>query len=157
MPGNPNNSPTTDDDGALSGTLLPLNRNLDPGVLDLDSTFRVLSHPRRRYVVYALSIQPTWSLHSLAETIYTWEQDATHHPANSSGPDHIYTSLYHSQVPKLVDYDVIEFDTGTEQITRGSQAEHVMAILEAVSERLSIDYSLAGEDVTGAGENGGHE
>nr|WP_227379579.1 hypothetical protein [Haladaptatus halobius] len=42
----------------------------------------------------------------------------------------MYTPLYHAHVPKLVDLDVIEFDTDTETITPGPHAVQVLTVLE---------------------------
>lgn len=151
------NSLSGDDYGEVCSGTHPPEGRIDPAVLDLDSAFIALSHPRRRYVVYALSTQPTWSLHSLAETIDTLEQDATCRPSGSSRVDRIYTSLYHFQVPKLVEHNVIKFDTDTEQITRGPQADRVIAILEGASNRMSTARSLSHEAVAGSGEDASPE
>ncbi|WP_458191120.1 DUF7344 domain-containing protein [Haladaptatus sp. NG-WS-4] len=105
-------------------------------ILELQPVFEVISHPRRRYLVYTLAEKTEWSLDDLAIKLAAWETDTPETNIATLTRHEMYTSLYHSHVPKLVDLDVIEFDDETETITPGSHALQVLTALEGAGGSL---------------------
>jgi hypothetical protein len=105
-------------------------------VLDLQPVFEVIAHPRRRYLVYTLSEETEWSLDDLATKLAAWETDTSEENIATLTRQELYTSLYHSHIPKLVDLDVIEFDADTETITPGPHAVQVLTVLEGAGGSL---------------------
>lgn len=101
-----------------------------PQVLELDHVFEGLAHPHRRYLLYTLLEDTEWSLDELATKIAAWENGVSEGRPSEEEIEHIYVSLYHNHVPKLVDDDVIVFERETETITAGPNAEQVLAVLE---------------------------
>ena len=105
-------------------------------VLELQPVFEAISHPRRRYLVYTLAEETEWSLDDLAIKLAAWETDTVEANIATLTRQEMYTSLYHSHVPKLVDLDVIEFDDDAETVTPGPHAVQVLAALEGAGGSL---------------------
>ncbi|SIR63472.1 hypothetical protein SAMN05421858_3031 [Haladaptatus litoreus] len=105
-------------------------------VLELQPVFEAIAHPRRRYLVYTLAEETEWSLDDLATKLAAWETDTAEANIATLTRQEMYTSLYHSHVPKLVDLDVIEFDDSTETITPGPHTVQVLAALEGAGGSL---------------------
>ncbi|SIR92371.1 hypothetical protein SAMN05421858_4564 [Haladaptatus litoreus] len=105
-------------------------------VLELQPVFEAIAHPRRRYLVYTLAEATEWSLDDLATKLAAWETDTVETNIATLTRHEMYTSLYHSHVPKLVDLDVIEFDADTETITPGPHAVQVLTALEGAGGSL---------------------
>jgi hypothetical protein len=106
--------------------------DVDPAVLELESVFSVLSHARRRYLLYALTENPEWTLTDLATKLAAWEADIDESTVERRRRDRTYISLVHTHVPKLVDEGVVAFDEATETIAPGPHAEQVFVVLAGV-------------------------
>ncbi len=111
---------------------------IDPAVLELDHVFSVLSHPRRRYLMYALAENPEWTLTELATKLTAWETDVDEAAVGPHARDQTYVTLYHTHVPKLVDEGVVEFDSETETIARADHADQVFAVLAGAGSSLDF-------------------
>ena len=105
-------------------------------ILELQPVFEAIAHPRRRYLVYTLAEATEWSLEDLATKLAAWETDTAEANIATLTRQEMYTSLYHSHVPKLVDLDMIEFDADTETITPGPHAVQVLRALEGAGGSL---------------------
>jgi hypothetical protein len=141
---------------ASSATSAPFAERIDPTVLELDHVFSVLSHPRRRYLMYALAENPEWTLTELATKLVAWETEDQETTVDARHRDQMYVSLYHTHVPKLDSEGVVEFDRETETIARGEHAEQVFTVLAgaggsedfAQEQHASRDYESE-RDTTG--------
>lgn len=118
--------PTPSDSVVASDAAIP---GIDSSVLELDRAFSVLSHPRRRYLMYALAENPEWTLRELATKLAAWETDVDERDVDAQTRDRFYTSLYHTHVPKLVAQGVAEYDAETGTIARTNHAKQVFAVL----------------------------
>jgi len=103
---------------------------IESAILDMGHVFEVLDHPRRRYLLYALAANDSWTLRELATKLVAWEQGLDESAVHEEMRDRMYVSLYHAHVPKLVDERVIRFDEETETISRGDHATQVFDVLE---------------------------
>ncbi|WP_266082012.1 DUF7344 domain-containing protein [Haladaptatus caseinilyticus] len=113
-----------------------LDVDVSKSILELQPVFEAIAHPRRRYLVYTLAEETKWSLEDLATKLAAWETDTEEENIATLTREEMYTSLYHSHVPKLVDLDVIEFDATTETITPGPHAIQVLTALEGAGGSL---------------------
>lgn len=111
---------------------------IDPSVLGLDHVYSALSHPRRRYLMYALAENSEWTLNDLATKLVAWEEGIDEAAVEPHQRDQRYVSLYHTHVPKLVEEGVIEYDHDAETIARGNHAEQVFAVLAGAGSSLDI-------------------
>ena len=105
-------------------------------ILELQPVFEAIAHPRRRYLVYTLAEATEWSLEDLATKLAAWETDTAEANLATLTRQEMYTSLYHTHIPKLVDLAVIEFDAATETITPGPHAVQVLTVLEGAGGSL---------------------
>jgi DNA-binding transcriptional ArsR family regulator len=83
----------------------------------LDATLELLSNQRRRYVLYYLREQGSpVSVDELADRVTMWEGDP------STDRSKIRTDLYHSQLPRLDDAGVVDFDPEDEFVSLAAGA-----------------------------------
>lgn len=131
-----------DEEESLAEDSRPATRNaaarIDPSVLELEHVFSALSHPRRRYLMYALAENPEWTLDDLATKLVAWEEGIDEAAVESNQCDQMYVSLYHTHVPKLVDEGVITYDSEAETIARAGHAEQVFAVLAGAGGSLDL-------------------
>lgn len=128
--------------------------SIDPAVLELDHVFAVLSHPRRRYLMYALATNPSWTLSELSTKLVAWEENVEEAAVDPHRREQMYISLYHTHVPKLEDAGVVEFEPRSETIARGNNATQVFAVLagaggsldDAQEEHAGRTYSSDSEE-----------
>lgn len=107
-------------------------------ILELDFVFEALAHSRRRYLLHSLHSERELTLQDVARQLVAWEQDIPKSTVRDYERDQVYSSLYHTHVPKLIDLDVIEFKEGDEEIiVPAANAVQVLAALEGVG--ASID------------------
>lgn len=100
-----------------------------PSVLEMDHVFEVLSHPRRRYLLYTLGTNGKRPLWELARHIAAWEDDVPEGAVSEDAVERVYVSLYHNHVPKLAGQGVIAFSEAEETIQPGGNADDVMNVL----------------------------
>lgn len=116
----------------------------------MDHVFGVLNHPRRRYVLYALSSGNECTLGELALRIAAWERDVEEHDVDDEKRDHVSLSLYHAHVPMLEDEGVVEYDRSEETLRLGTHAEQALAVLESASGAADVSQRAHAEaDVDG--------
>lgn len=113
--------------------------SIPPGVLELDTVYETLGHPRRRYLCYTLLEDREWTLREVARKVAAWEHDVSEDEVPNRESERAHVSLYHAHVPKLVDEGVVEFDATTETIRAGENAEQVLAALEGVGASVDAD------------------
>ena len=106
-------------------------------ILELESVFEALAHPRRRYLVYSLLSSTEWTLRELATKLVAWERDIAEEAVIDHDRDEMTASLYHTHVPKLVDHGIVEFSNGEEDvIVAADNAVQVLAALEGIGASL---------------------
>jgi hypothetical protein len=113
-----------------------------PAVLELDHVYDALAHPRRRYLLYTLKSETAWTLAELAEKVAAFERDLPDEAVPSDVRSQVYTSLYHTHVPKLVDLDVVTFDPESETLHRAAHAEQVLAALDGMGAALDATQEV---------------
>ena len=100
-------------------------------ILEMDCVFEALAHSRRRYLCYSLLSSRRWTLTELATKLVAWERNIAEEDVTEFNRDHMYVSLFHAHVPKLVELDIVEYEIGLEEIIIAStNAPQVLAVLE---------------------------
>lgn len=117
-------------------------------VLKLDYVYDALAHPRRRYLCYTLLVGAEWSLTDLSTKIAAWGSDVPEHAVTDEQRKRVYVSLYHAQVPRLVETGVVTFDEANETLSAGENAPEVLTALRSVGTVLDADQEehATGED-----------
>lgn len=91
-----------------------------------DTAFDALADDHRRNLLVALREENP--------------QDAAVHGSTDGDPGslktarRVETTMYHTHLPKLVDYGYIEWDTGTGEIVKGPQFEELQPLLDCLDE-----------------------
>lgn len=115
---------------------------IDPDILASGDIFEVLAHPRRRYLLYALSLDDQWTLSDLATTLAAWEQDTEEAVVDDRTRKRMYVSLIHSHIPELKKSEVIHFNEREKTIRPGAHTEDLLAILKGVCTRLDQRHEI---------------
>lgn len=100
--------------------------------LELDTLLESLEHPRRRYLLYALSERSSLTLSELAAMIASWEAGIPPEDVDERDRDRAFIALYHAHVPKLEREGVVDFDGVTEVVTLGPNGPQVLNALDAI-------------------------
>lgn len=88
----------------------------DGGHPFLTRVFSSLSTQRRRYVLYQLQDTPYMQVDDLAVQIAAWEQDIPVDEVTADQCKRVQTDLVHSHLPKLDDYDIVDYDARSEAV-----------------------------------------
>ncbi|WP_224448645.1 DUF7344 domain-containing protein [Haloprofundus salilacus] len=107
-------------------------------ILEMDFVFDALAHPRRRYILYSLLSKSRWSLTELATKLVAWEHGIPEEDISNFDRNEMYTSLYHSHIPKLMELDIVEFNDGEveETIVADFNAIQVLSVLQGAGASL---------------------
>lgn len=112
----------------------------DEAELDRDRVFSLLKNPRRRAVLRQLGETPTATLGDLADRIAADENDTTPEQLSSSERKRVYISLYQNHLPKLAEFDVIDYDQSRGDVRRRQRADCLRQYLD----RLDRDTDTSG-------------
>ena len=118
-----------DDDGSTD-------RGEEPGDLapDLDEFYQLLGSASRRRVLYYLQEHPEITLEELSDVVAGWkavEEDAVVGPRER---DRIRISLHHTDVPRLAESDVVEYDRESREVALKQLPEPLSRILRGSRE-----------------------
>jgi hypothetical protein len=94
----------------------------------LTAVFEALSHPHRRHILLALTDD------SSAAVI----QDPFDIVITDVDPDILVIQLYHNHLPKLDDFGFIDWDQGSETVTRGDRFGDIEPLLELLNQHKEI-------------------
>ncbi len=113
----------------------------DAPPLSQDNVFDALSSKRSRYVLVALrEADDPLNLRELVDTVAAWETDKPIDLVSEEHCKRVFTSLRHSQLPKLAMMGLVEYDDEESVVSRGPYAEQTDAYLDiAASRDESID------------------
>lgn len=101
------------------------------GVLQKDRLFKVLSNPRRRYVLQYLSgSEDEVDLGDLTDAVAAWEMDTDPERLTQEQRKHIYISLYHTHLPLLDSAGLVDLNRENEVVTLPDQRPDASAALE---------------------------
>lgn len=98
--------------------------------LDRDRVFALLKNPRRRAVLRQLGETPTTTLSDLADQIAADENDTTPERLSSSERKRVYISLYQNHLPKLAEFDAIDYDQSRGDVRRRERARRLQQYLD---------------------------
>lgn len=103
------------------------------GSLDKDDVFEILSNTRRRRLLFLLSERSeAVELGELAQELANTEVGGE---ADRDQYKRMYISLYQTHVPKLAEYDVIEYDTDSKHVALTDRVDEILRVFQAPVER----------------------
>lgn len=110
--------------------------DFDVPPLSQDNVFDALSSKRSRYVLVALrEADDPLDLRELVDTVASWEMDKPIDLVSEEHCKRVFTSLRHSQLPKLAMMGLVEYDEDESVVARGRYAEQADAYLDIAANR----------------------
>jgi hypothetical protein len=127
----------TDGNGSPSpSTPSPRQPDFDAPPISQDNVFDALASKRSRYVLVALQeADDPLEIPELVDLVASWE---TGKPIDLVSEEHrkrVFTSLRHSQLPKLAMMGLVEYDESESLVARGPHAEQADAYLDIATSR----------------------
>jgi hypothetical protein len=114
----------------------PRQPDFDAPPISQDNIFDALASKRSRYVLIALrEAEGPLKVAELVDRVASWEMDK---PINLVSDEHrkrVFTSLRHSQLPKLAMMGLVEYDESESLVARGPHAEQADAYLDIAISR----------------------
>lgn len=104
--------------------------------LPVDLIFDALSNERRQRALLHLRRVDRTTLVDLAEHVAAWENNTTIGSVAREARSRVYTGLYHSHVPRLVDMGIAEYDRETDMVSLTPAADAIAPYLDAVDEGI---------------------
>ena len=86
---------------------------MESDTLSLDAVYGILSESRRRYLLYYFLEHEHANIEGLAMQIAAWEEDVSIDAVTESRKERVTTGLLHSQLPKLEEHGIVEYDGRT--------------------------------------------
>ncbi|WP_290816532.1 hypothetical protein [Halovivax sp.] len=120
----------------------PLGRSADGGepALTPGTAFDLLAQDRRRYVLYVLSARGgSVHLDELATRLAARKAETGAVEPSDQAKRRERTALYHAEVPKLVDYGVVDYDPTTCGVTLTGRGRALEPYLEFARTREPDD------------------
>jgi len=136
-----NNDLAEGNGGSSPTTPSPDEPDFDVPPLSQDNVFDALSSKRSRYVLVALrEADDPLDLRELVDTVAAWETDKPIDLVSEEHCKRVFTSLRHSQLPKLAMMGLVEYNDEESVVERGPYAEQADAYLDiAASRDESVD------------------
>lgn len=97
---------------------------------EFDAIFSLLSDTRRRFLLYQLLETEYAAVDGLARRIAAVEQNSVVGVVDEGTVDEVGLSLVHSHLPRLADYDILEFDTRSGDVVTTDAFESLRPFLE---------------------------
>lgn len=107
----------------------------DPAAPSLDVIFDLLTNQRRRYALACLTDHTqAIALADLAEDVAVRENECSITEISKETVRTIYTSLYHTHLPKLLDAGAVEYDQVRDLVRLSETADLVERVLSLAAD-----------------------
>ncbi|WP_436344170.1 DUF7344 domain-containing protein [Natronorubrum sp. FCH18a] len=95
--------------------------SLQRDTLERETIYSLLADQVREYLLGYLSVTDRTTVSEAAERITEWHRETT--ATFETGTEAVTVQLIHNHLPRLDQYDVVEYDRANEVITPGSNFE----------------------------------
>ncbi|SEV79906.1 DUF7344 domain-containing protein [Natrinema salifodinae] len=96
----------------------------------MEAACSLLAESERRFLLYQLADDRTVNLEDVITQVAAWELDAHPEAIDKETRQRVYVSLVHNHLPRLADYDIIEYDLRSGDIVLTEGFEDIKPLLE---------------------------
>ncbi|RQH00494.1 DUF7344 domain-containing protein [Natrarchaeobius oligotrophus] len=96
----------------------------------MEAACSLLSESERRYLLYLLADERSANLEDLVRQIAAWERGDPASTIDKDGRQHVYVTLVHNHLPRLADYDIVDYDLRSGEIVLTEGFDDIKPLLE---------------------------
>lgn len=104
----------------------------------MEAACSLLAAPERRYLLYQLADRGDAPLDDLVTQIAAWKDETTPAAVERETRQRVYVSLVHNHLPRLADYDIVDYDLRSGDVVVTDGYEDVEPLLEQFRQTESI-------------------
>ena len=90
----------------------------------------LLANTRRRYLLYQLVESGPRNVEELSTQIAAWENESSLSSVSREDHQQVYISLVHNHLPRLADYDIIDYDIRSGDVVCSDGFDDIQKLLE---------------------------
>ena len=96
----------------------------------MEAACSLLAESKRRYLLYLLAENQEGNIEDLITQITAWEHGERVDVIDKDTRQRVYVSLVHNHLPRLADYDIIEYDLRSGDIVLDEGFDDIKPLLE---------------------------
>ena len=96
----------------------------------MEAACSLLAESERRYLLYQLAENRRGNLEEIVSRIAAWERDDSDQSIDADHRQRVYVSLAHNHLPRLADYDIIDYDLRSGDVVLKDGFDDIRPLLE---------------------------